>query len=166
MKGIRWCPGKECEFAVKAELTLPREVECKCGAKFCFVCGLPYHKPAPCDVVRKWEMKKSAEGESLAFLSKNTKNCPKCSALIYKDQGCQYMRCQQCSHAFCWLCLQNFDHKSHNCNKFTGVAQGTERNERNRYPHYFERYKVSESECCRPADPRRPTPTASSTRPS
>lgn len=24
MKGIRWCPGKECEYAIKAELTLPK----------------------------------------------------------------------------------------------------------------------------------------------
>ena len=123
-KGIRWCPGKECEYAVKAELTLPKEVTCKCGSKFCFACALPFHRPASCDVMRRWEAKKSSEGESLAFFAKNTKNCPKCKALIYKDQGCQYMRCQQCSHAFCWICLGGFDHKSHNCNKFTGVRKG------------------------------------------
>lgn len=52
------------------------------------------------------------------------------------------MRCQQCQHAFCWLCLGAFDHKAHNCNKFTGVEKGTERNEWNRYTHFYERYKV------------------------
>lgn len=34
--------------------------------------------------------------------------------------------------------LSGFDHKAHNCNKFTGVEKGTERNEWNRYTHYFE----------------------------
>ncbi len=58
-----------------------------------------------------------------------------------KDQGCQYMRCQQCSHGFCWICLGAFDHKAHNCNKFTGVEKGTERNEWNRYTHFYERWK-------------------------
>jgi hypothetical protein len=28
-KGIRWCPGKECDYAIKAELTLPKEVRKK-----------------------------------------------------------------------------------------------------------------------------------------
>jgi hypothetical protein len=51
------------------------------------------------------------------------------------------MRCPQCSHAFCWICLGGFDHKSHNCNKFTGVEQGTERNEWNRYTFFYERWK-------------------------
>jgi hypothetical protein len=73
-KGIRWCPGKDCDYAVKAELTLAKEVECKCGTKFCFACGLPHHRPASCNVMRQWEQKKSAEGESLAFFAKNTKN--------------------------------------------------------------------------------------------
>jgi hypothetical protein len=62
---------------VRADLTLPKEVTCKCGSKFCFVCGLPYHRPATCDVMHRWEQKKSSEGESLAFFAKNTKNCPK-----------------------------------------------------------------------------------------
>ncbi len=51
------------------------------------------------------------------------------------------MRCQQCSHAFCWICLGGFDHKSHNCNKFTGVEAGSERNEWNRYTFFYERWK-------------------------
>lgn len=141
LKSLRWCPGSDCEYALKAEIMLPREVECKCGLKFCFQCGLPFHRPAPCDAMLKWEQKRSTEGESLAFFAKNTKNCPKCKALIYKDQGCQYMRCQQCSHAFCWICLTAVDHKSHNCNKFTGVSQDSERNEWNRYTHFYERWK-------------------------
>lgn len=83
-----------------------------------------------------------------------------CKALIWKDQGCQYMRCQQCSHAFCWICLGAFDHKvvlgregaglagaltraqSHNCNKFTGVEKDSERNEWNRYTFFYERWKA------------------------
>jgi len=141
MKGLRPCPATDCEFVIKAEVSAPREVECKCGKRFCFGCGLNFHRPAPCSVMQRWEQKRSVEGESLAFLSKNTKSCPKCNALIYKDQGCQYMRCQQCSHAFCWICMTAVDHRAHTCNKYTKADAGSERNEWNRYTFYYELWK-------------------------
>lgn len=140
MKGLRFCPGNDCELAVRAEVSQPREVHCKCGHRFCFQCGLAHHRPAPCSVMKQWEAKSGAEGDNLAFLSKKSRNCPKCTALIIKDQGCQYVRCN-CGHAFCWICLANVDHKAHNCNKFTQSDPNSERNEWNRYTFYYERYK-------------------------
>ena len=142
MKGLRPCSATDCEFVLRADLILAREVECKCGNRFCFACGLNYHRPASCGVMKRWEQKQSLEGENLAFLSKNTKSCPKCASLIYKDQGCQYIRCLQCSHNFCWICLTNVDHKAHTCNKFPNKAEkGSDRNEWNRYTFYYERFK-------------------------
>eukprot|EP00553_Chaetoceros_curvisetus_P004583 CAMPEP_0204618916 /NCGR_PEP_ID=MMETSP0717-20131115/5421_1 /ASSEMBLY_ACC=CAM_ASM_000666 /TAXON_ID=230516 /ORGANISM="Chaetoceros curvisetus" /LENGTH=398 /DNA_ID=CAMNT_0051632775 /DNA_START=218 /DNA_END=1414 /DNA_ORIENTATION=+ len=37
-----------------------------------------------------------------------TKKCPKCKWRIQKNQGCSHMRCRQCGHEFCWICLQDY----------------------------------------------------------
>ena len=140
-KGIRFCPAPNCTNAIQAELSQAKPVTCTCGMTFCFLCGNPDHPPSTCDMIRLWNKRLESEGESVKFLAQNTKECPKCKILIWKDHGCQYMRCQKCSHAFCWICLGSFDHKSHNCNKFTVVDEGSERAEWNRYTHFFERWK-------------------------
>ncbi|KAL4494494.1 hypothetical protein ABPG72_019904 [Tetrahymena utriculariae] len=35
-----------------------------------------------------------------------TKNCPQCTAPIYKLGGCKKMRCRNCDNYFCWKCKQ------------------------------------------------------------
>jgi len=37
---------------------------------------------------------------------KNTKNCPKCTVKIEKIDGCNKMKCKECKHSFCWICLK------------------------------------------------------------
>eukprot|EP01126_Amoeba_proteus_P034069 TRINITY_DN3377_c0_g2_i3.p1 TRINITY_DN3377_c0_g2~~TRINITY_DN3377_c0_g2_i3.p1 ORF type:complete len:307 (+),score=46.82 TRINITY_DN3377_c0_g2_i3:1145-2065(+) len=64
-------------------------------------------------------------------------------ASVHKDGGCQYMRCSNCSHTFCWMCLGAFDHKDHACNKFqteTGVDSNSARAQLNKYTHFLTRY--------------------------
>ncbi|CAM9395661.1 unnamed protein product [Pylaiella littoralis] len=35
----------------------------------------------------------------------NTKRCPNCHVPIFKDGGCNHMKCSMCQHEFCWLHL-------------------------------------------------------------
>lgn len=92
-KGIRWCPSPNCTNAIQAELSQAKPVTCACGMCFCFLCGNPEHTPASCEMVISWNKKLESEGENVKFLAQNTKECPKCKSLIWKDHGCQYMRC-------------------------------------------------------------------------
>jgi len=54
--------------------------------------------------------------ETIKMLKKDSKNCPKCSSIIYKINGCDQMFCTQCHTAFNWSTLKivtNNIHKPH-----------------------------------------------------
>eukprot|EP01126_Amoeba_proteus_P034068 TRINITY_DN3377_c0_g2_i13.p1 TRINITY_DN3377_c0_g2~~TRINITY_DN3377_c0_g2_i13.p1 ORF type:complete len:369 (+),score=83.53 TRINITY_DN3377_c0_g2_i13:624-1730(+) len=142
-KNVRWCPGKNCENAIRVQLLKEPEVECECGTKFCFGCGNPPHNPATCKMLLEWNQKATKDEANAKWIAAYTKECPKCSFIIHKDGGCQYMRCSNCSHTFCWMCLGAFDHKDHACNKFqteTGVDSNSARAQLNKYTHFLTRY--------------------------
>ena len=53
----------------------------------------------------------------------NTKPCPTCHLIIFKDGGCNHMTCSRCHQDFCWLCFRTFNRSEryvqHNgCNQF------------------------------------------------
>jgi hypothetical protein len=70
----KWCPKPGCRFAVEYNDGGPKEITCRCGMcpsllliiahsnshrdgighVFCFQCQSAAHKPAPCDLVLKW----------------------------------------------------------------------------------------------------------------
>jgi len=102
-KNVRWCPGKNCENAVRVHLLKENEVQCDCGTKFCFGCGNLPHNPATCKMVNDWEGKSQKDEANAKWIAAYTKECPKCNYVIHKDGGCQYMRCTNCSHAFCYV---------------------------------------------------------------
>jgi len=94
-------------------------VECTCGDRMCWDCGLADHSPATCKMLQDWNKKTEGDSQTQNWLKLYTKSCPSpkgCSAVITKDGGCQYMRCATCGHGFCWICLGAFDHVKHNCN--------------------------------------------------
>lgn len=49
---------------------------------------------------------KKEDLESIEFLSKDTKPCPLCTALIYRTTGCSHMRCTHCGNHFDWVTLK------------------------------------------------------------
>jgi ariadne-1 len=143
---VRWCPGKNCDRAIRVRLLRDKEIRCShCSTKFCFGCGDEPHAPADCKMVRDWRTKTAAEGENAEWMAKFTKDCPKCGYLIHKEGGCQYMSCSNCSHKFCWVCLGNFDHKSHNCGAYkeeAGADKNSKRAILHKYMHFYTRYQV------------------------
>ncbi|XP_007258158.3 probable E3 ubiquitin-protein ligase RNF144A-B [Astyanax mexicanus] len=42
--------------------------------------------------------------------------CPNCHSLIMHERGCKYVTCTQCSHKYCFICLQ----KTEECRKDAG----------------------------------------------
>ena len=118
----------------------PKTVICSNGHSFCSLCDQPAHAPTSCEDHRAWVQKikdeineasdengKTVEGNDLAnalWLKANTKKCPRCAALIEKDEGCNHMTCRKCRHDFCWICMQAWSLHSNNtggyfqCNRF------------------------------------------------
>ena len=39
--------------------------------------------------------------------------CPNCSAMIYKDGGCNHMVCMKCKYEFCWFCMGHYKSYQH-----------------------------------------------------
>ena len=130
----------------------PKTVICSNGHSFCSLCDQPAHAPTSCEDHRAWVQKikdeisdasdengKAMEGTDLAnalWLKANTKKCPRCSALIEKDEGCNHMTCRKCRHDFCWICMQPWSLHSNTtggyfqCNRF--IEEGEEDDKNNR----------------------------------
>lgn len=141
----RWCPGAGCGrvhiFGGSSSTTGVADCDA-CGSCFCTGCGEEEpHAPCPCPNLAKWKEKGADQSETINWLTVNTKNCPKCSSRIEKNGGCMYIRCQNCKHSFCWVCMGT--HHVWQCNAYKEPEDGKlkAKNELERYLHYFNRYK-------------------------
>jgi ariadne-1 len=164
---IKWCPAPGCSKAIESYESLsrngPLDVDCSCGHCFCFTCGEENHRPADCEMRKKWVIKNSAESENLNWILANSKPCPKCKRPIEKNYGCMHMTCAVCKYEFCWLCLGAWaDHGErtggfYSCNKFEDSKKGGQKNDEKRrdfaraslerYMHYFERWAANKTSC-------------------
>lgn len=89
---VRACPYNDCKGFLSTAW--------KCGLCENWTCpecheGVGPDKTAPhtCD---------EAHLATARLLSKDSRNCPKCAALIFKIDGCDQMYCTQCHTAFSW----------------------------------------------------------------
>jgi ariadne-1 len=126
---IKWCPKPGCKYAVEYTQGGSREITCRCGHVFCFLCGSTPHKPAPCDLVKKWRKQSGEEGDSAdaataKLLAAQAKQCPNCKIQIIKDKFCNHMHCTKCGHHFCWLCKKPWSGHSdyYNCSTYKDAA--------------------------------------------
>jgi IBR domain, a half RING-finger domain/IBR domain len=113
---MRWCPRPGCTNAVSDPQSAPscRVATCSCGYSFCFDCALEAHAPASCGMMKLWRVKCNEDNETYSWIIANTKDCPRCSVPIEKQNGCFMMTCKSCRHQFCWLCLADWStHPNH-----------------------------------------------------
>jgi ribosome-associated translation inhibitor RaiA len=110
-KFVRKCPNGDCHGFLSTAL--------KCELCDCWAC-------ADCREVKGFTNEEKENHvcdknilESVKMLDKDSKPCPKCSALIFKIEGCDQMYCVECHTAFSWRTLKIE----------TGVIHN---------PHYFE----------------------------
>jgi len=118
------------------------DVCCKCcETKFCFQCGKEPHVPARCTDLQNW--KRRIENSKI-WIKEKTKPCPNCNVPIEKNMGCNHMRCSQCNHTFCWLCLTDLtshNTTAHTCNQFNNSSNNEDNEDEvnKRYAFYAER---------------------------
>ncbi|CEL92756.1 unnamed protein product [Vitrella brassicaformis CCMP3155] len=116
----------------------------KCHFAFCGICRAEWHPGTACldpeqllevlearskgdkaygeEVLRR-EQNLKQEAESLKTIKREARQCPTCGMAIYKTEGCNKMKCEQCYTNFCWKCLQPISGYEHfannpNCNLF------------------------------------------------
>jgi len=101
-----FCPS-ECGKAVRLVSDLGNTtdvVECPCGKKFCFACGLEYHNPVSCQQLRFWNKERNEDQSSLDLIMAISKPCPSCGIAIDRTDGCNHITCRKCNHQWCWQC--------------------------------------------------------------
>ncbi|KAF2274482.1 uncharacterized protein EI97DRAFT_381355, partial [Westerdykella ornata] len=93
--------------ALSVECPQERKLTCPyCQSHQCLACSRPWHEAA-CTISPEQEEAQS----NTAMERMGAKNCPRCTATIIKNGGCDHMHCIQCSTDFCWQCLTvNFMH--------------------------------------------------------
>ncbi|KAL7717935.1 RBR-type E3 ubiquitin transferase [Entamoeba marina] len=108
----RYCP--RCGTAVLGDPNVP-QIHCpnencmKDDYQFCFNCKETWHSGLTCAQYQEWKrMNCEADKRFLSWAQKNTRKCPKCSATIEKNRGCNHMTCVNCGYQFCWLCMQHY----------------------------------------------------------
>ena len=83
-----------------------------CLRSVCSACqGVP-HEGVSCF---EWEINQNAEVQKADALlekwanrkGKDVHRCPKCSALIEKNKGCNHIKCH-CGAHLCWICIESF----------------------------------------------------------
>ncbi|KAG8364304.1 hypothetical protein BUALT_Bualt19G0114600 [Buddleja alternifolia] len=151
-KMVKWCPSiPHCGNAIRVENDEFCEVECSCGAQFCFSCVSEAHSPCSCLMWELWTKKCRDESETVNWITVHTKPCPKCHKPVEKNGGCNLVSCI-CGQAFCWLCggATGRDHTwshiaNHSCGRYKEDGEKkAERAKRDlyRYMHYHNRYKA------------------------
>uniref|UniRef100_A0A0D9VWI2 RBR-type E3 ubiquitin transferase n=1 Tax=Leersia perrieri TaxID=77586 RepID=A0A0D9VWI2_9ORYZ len=149
---VKFCPSApHCGRAIQVSSGERHgEVTCPCGVSFCFSCAGEVHSPCPCAMWDKWKAKAHGDSDSVKWILKNTKSCPKCLKPIEKIDGCNQVRCK-CGH---WLCggPTGAEHtwtsiSGHSCNRYKEEEQGSTaadkgRRQMQRYTHYWDRYNI------------------------
>ncbi|KAF2215527.1 hypothetical protein CERZMDRAFT_94928 [Cercospora zeae-maydis SCOH1-5] len=104
--------GKKRDIDIESEDAAEADNICtcnKCGAQACASCDVSWHDGETCQEYKDRTQNEQDEA-SLAMIRNSFKKCPSCSKSIEKNGGCDYMQCTQCSKAFCWRCVQLFQH--------------------------------------------------------
>ena len=70
---LSWCVNSRCSKVVRFNSGGARDVECECGARFCFACKYAEsHSPAQCEVVHQWTKKNSSDRDNQDWIVANT----------------------------------------------------------------------------------------------
>lgn len=103
------CPNEECWGILRdegiEETTQQPYGSCQvCQIMVCYNCMGMVHPNQPCE--------KAEAATFQVYVDKNKIiQCPRCKINIYKESGCNHMRCIACQHEFCWVCKKPYEPK-------------------------------------------------------
>ncbi|XP_005110944.1 uncharacterized protein LOC101861007 [Aplysia californica] len=81
------------------------KVQCsECHLQWCFLCQAPFHTGVTCKQYRKGDEMVRKWAKEVKHGKFNAQRCPKCKTFIQKTDGCDHMKCTQCSTDFCYRC--------------------------------------------------------------
>lgn len=91
-------------------------VECTntlCRASFCLQCGYDAHQGRTCEVNMQQMIQetKSSDKDPIRWKLEHSKQCPSCSILISREEGCNKVDCSLCGYCFCWACRSSWSEK-------------------------------------------------------
>ncbi|XP_053319323.1 E3 ubiquitin-protein ligase RNF14 [Spea bombifrons] len=132
MPDVVYCPRAICRTPVMQEPEETMGICSSCNYAFCTFCKMTYHGVSPCQITaekriwlrqeylvadeagkrflekrygKKVIQEAVEEMESMEWLEKHSKPCPRCGTPIQKIDGCNKMTCTSCTQYFCWLCM-------------------------------------------------------------
>ncbi|KAI9333908.1 hypothetical protein BD770DRAFT_402679 [Pilaira anomala] len=99
-----------------------------CDTLFCLQCG---HEDAHMNLTCEENMKRIIMQNELQQINndfvqtikwklENSRNCPSCSIMINRDEGCNKVECTLCGFSFCWECKSTW---SDGCGFFSCLAK-------------------------------------------
>lgn len=100
------CVNGDCEMFIFRNDKKVTEVECRCGTKFCFLCGEEAHRPSSCQDIQRWKVA-IYKDDSTNWLRRYTSMCPHCLIITERIEGCNQMTCPLpigCGGIFCHIC--------------------------------------------------------------
>ncbi|KAF6759022.1 hypothetical protein DFP72DRAFT_807320 [Ephemerocybe angulata] len=109
IEGLEDCPF--CDFACVMDIPLLEvpTFSCqnteKCGRTSCRVCRTEAHPGRPCDNPQNKVRETRLDIEE-AMTRALLRHCPKCSFSFIKSDGCNKMKCPNCSTISCYICRQ------------------------------------------------------------
>lgn len=120
------CPFPDCDELIELNnlqmgFLLPQHfVSCQEEHRFCLRCrGLEEsHDNKTCENINEKLLNEIQEINKKD--NYNYKQCPMCKIIIEKIEGCNHMKCSNCDHEFCWLCLQEYEDDHYAYYNFSG----------------------------------------------
>lgn len=93
---LRWCVNSRCSRIIRFTQGGARDIECECGARFCFACGFAEsHSPCQCELVEKWNSKNSNDKGNQDWLLANTSQSAQRNthaiARLHEGEACEQL---------------------------------------------------------------------------
>eukprot|EP01038_Epipyxis_sp_PR26KG_P005568 gene5568-7691_t len=141
---LKWCPVPNCgllvhitssHYRADGSHAIPLSVVCANSHSFCLNCSKEAHSPCSCSDLLSWQEEVREETKNVDPKDPNnianvlksfptSKNCPSCTNVVIKEEGCNHLRCAKCRHEFCWICNREWAFHAGNqagyfqCNRF------------------------------------------------
>ncbi|XWV25481.1 hypothetical protein QJ856_gp0278 [Tupanvirus deep ocean] len=118
------CP--ECRQICKKDEDNNRIHCSNCDRDYCYICQ-ESHCWGYDDCPNERDINNTLDEIMSALGHDDVKPCPICRAIIYREEGCNSMRCKYCKVKFCWNCLETCSTinrmEEHACEEYNGYRE-------------------------------------------